>query len=751
MSNTSLKIDCIKKSPNHSGERTHKIDRITIHHMSGNLTVSQCGDVFLPSSRQASSNYGVDSKGRIGLYVDEKNRPWTSSSAENDNRAVTIEVANSTGGPDWKVSDKALETTIYLCADICLRNGIKALNYTGDTTGNLTMHKWFASTDCPGPYLGGKFPYIAEQVNKLIKNKNSWFNGKVGALLSFSSSIQEADKTYSWKAKKNGGFERNSKDAYSNAVKIYAALDRLGYGYNAVCALLGNFDAESNYNPWQYESNAVQSSSGYTAFGGGYGLAQFTPASKYISSSKAKSLDQYGPNFSDKTGKPEDGEAQLIWIDKTASSQYYATNSYPESYSEFKKSTKSVDYLVKAWVYNYERPGVVALERRLTAAKYWEDKLNDIKPSGKTSSESGGFVNIEIDYTKISPYILTLDRNSTTKLDYQNLKTSHRVIGVILEAGYLYTSSHKEVTFRNPLLYEQIPPIENAELPYGYYMIGRARTLSEVENELYWLSFIINKYPPKLGVWLKLDLDKKRKSHNNSIIATYEEGLIKLGLKGKIGLMLRREQLKLFSWSSYQDSWYLWLIEHIKDTKELDSLIDPKFFDTDDTPDDPELVKLIEQAEKGVSDSRDKSSSSSTTLSTGGSLKGGFVWPAPGTTMITSGVGPRWGTTHNGIDISSGDAQGKPVVASAAGTVAVANKSGWGGGYGLHVMIDHKDGYRTIYGHGSAVHVNVGDVVKKGQHIMDIGSTGDSTGPHLHFEIRKNGQILDPEKYVSPV
>lgn len=136
--------------------------------MAGNLTVERCGDVFASSSRQASSNYGVGTDGRIGLYVDEANRAWTSSNAENDNQAVTIEVANDGGAPDWHVSDKALEALIELCVDICKRNGIKELNYTGNKDGNLTRHNMFAATTCPGPYLQSKFPYIAEQVNERL-------------------------------------------------------------------------------------------------------------------------------------------------------------------------------------------------------------------------------------------------------------------------------------------------------------------------------------------------------------------------------------------------------------------------------------------------------------------------------------------------------------------------------------------------------------------------------------------------------
>lgn len=166
MSNSSL-VNYTKLSPNYS-TRTAKIDTITIHHMAGNLSVESCGNVFATTDRQASSNYGVGSDGRIGLYVEEKNRAFTSSNRDNDNRAITLEIANDGGSPDWHVSDKALQATIDLCTDICKRNGIARLNFTGDKSGNVTLHKWFTNTLCPGPYLESKIPYIAEEVNKRL-------------------------------------------------------------------------------------------------------------------------------------------------------------------------------------------------------------------------------------------------------------------------------------------------------------------------------------------------------------------------------------------------------------------------------------------------------------------------------------------------------------------------------------------------------------------------------------------------------
>lgn len=167
MSRSSL-VDYVKISPNSSNPRNNKIKKITIHHMAGDLTVEGCGNVFQNKNRQASSNYGVDSNGRVGLYVEEENRAWTSSNKVNDNQAITIEVANDGGAPDWHVSDKALTKTIWLCVDICRRNGIERLNFTGDSSGNLTMHKMFTATTCPGPYLESKMQYIANEVNKIL-------------------------------------------------------------------------------------------------------------------------------------------------------------------------------------------------------------------------------------------------------------------------------------------------------------------------------------------------------------------------------------------------------------------------------------------------------------------------------------------------------------------------------------------------------------------------------------------------------
>lgn len=167
-------VSYIKISPNRTPNRNHAIDTITIHCVVGQCSVETLGEVFAPKTRQASSNYGIGPDGRIGMYVEEKDRSWCSSSASNDNRAVTIEVASDTTHP-YKVKDAAYKALIELVADICKRNGIKELKWKADKSligqidkQNMTVHRWFANKSCPGDYLYNLHGQIAAEVNKRL-------------------------------------------------------------------------------------------------------------------------------------------------------------------------------------------------------------------------------------------------------------------------------------------------------------------------------------------------------------------------------------------------------------------------------------------------------------------------------------------------------------------------------------------------------------------------------------------------------
>ena len=174
MSNSAL-VDYTKISPNRTSPRKNKIDTITIHCVVGQCSVETLGAIFAPSSRQASSNYGIGYDGRFGMYCEEKDRSWCSSSAANDNRAITIEVASDATEP-YAVNDKAYAALLDLVTDICRRNGIKKLVWSTNKNErvnhlngcNMTVHRDYANKSCPGDYLYERHGAIAAEVNKRL-------------------------------------------------------------------------------------------------------------------------------------------------------------------------------------------------------------------------------------------------------------------------------------------------------------------------------------------------------------------------------------------------------------------------------------------------------------------------------------------------------------------------------------------------------------------------------------------------------
>lgn len=165
-------------SPNHSGQRTHSIDRITPHCVVGQCSVETLGSIFLPTSRQASCNYGIGADGRVGMYVEEKNRSWCSSSNANDQRAVTIECVSDTAEP-YAFKDVVYNRLVELCTDICRRNGKIKLLWLGDKTKTLnytpksdemvlTVHRWFANKSCPGNWMYTRMDDLAEKVTAAL-------------------------------------------------------------------------------------------------------------------------------------------------------------------------------------------------------------------------------------------------------------------------------------------------------------------------------------------------------------------------------------------------------------------------------------------------------------------------------------------------------------------------------------------------------------------------------------------------------
>lgn len=161
-------------SPNKNSGRNHKIDTVTIHCTAGKSTVESLGKLFYSKDRKASSNYGIGHDGKIGLYVDEKDRSWCSSDASNDHRAITIEVSSDAVSP-YKVTDESYRALILLLVDICIRNEIQYLLWSDNKKDrinhincNMTVHRDFANKACPGEFLYSHMQDIANKVNGIL-------------------------------------------------------------------------------------------------------------------------------------------------------------------------------------------------------------------------------------------------------------------------------------------------------------------------------------------------------------------------------------------------------------------------------------------------------------------------------------------------------------------------------------------------------------------------------------------------------
>lgn len=165
-------VNYTRISPNRSINRNHTIDTVSIHCVVGQCSVETLGSIFASTSKEASSNYGIGYDGRIGLYVEEKDRSWCTSSSSNDNRAITIEVASDTYHP-YRVNNTAYKSLIKLLVDICKRNGIKKLVWSTNKSErmnhlngcNMTVHRDYANKSCPGDYLYNLHGQIAKEVN----------------------------------------------------------------------------------------------------------------------------------------------------------------------------------------------------------------------------------------------------------------------------------------------------------------------------------------------------------------------------------------------------------------------------------------------------------------------------------------------------------------------------------------------------------------------------------------------------------
>lgn len=225
MSNSSL-VSYTKISPNKNSPRNHAIDRITPHCVVGQLSAESICGCFTSPSRQASCNYGIGSDGRVSLCVEEKDRSWCSSSAANDNRAITIECASDRTAP-YAFNSAVYESLINLCVDICKRNGKSKLLWLGDKTKTLnyspksdemvlTVHRWFANKSCPGDWMYARMGDLAAKVTARLD----------GSAVDTTPSKPAATTSTLYRVRKSWADAASQKGAFSSLANAKACADK---------------------------------------------------------------------------------------------------------------------------------------------------------------------------------------------------------------------------------------------------------------------------------------------------------------------------------------------------------------------------------------------------------------------------------------------------------------------------------------------------------------------------------------------
>lgn len=267
MSNSPL-VSFTQISPARNSPRKSKIDTITIHCYVGQVTVERMGKGFCAENSKTSCNYGIGCDGRIGMYVEEKDRSWCSSNKANDNRAITIEVASDSEHP-YAVTDAAYKSLINLLVDICKRNDIKELKWKADKKligkvdqQNMTVHRWFYAKECPGEYLYSRHGLIAKEVNARL-------NGVTDALKVDVTKFEKTDPADVWNF------------FLSKGLNEYAIAGLMGnlHAESALCPynLQNTYSRKFNMTDEEYTESVDDGT--YTNFvrdSAGYGLAQWT-------------------------------------------------------------------------------------------------------------------------------------------------------------------------------------------------------------------------------------------------------------------------------------------------------------------------------------------------------------------------------------------------------------------------------------------------------------------------------------------
>lgn len=591
-------VNGVTLSPFKSSREGTKIDSVAIHTMASNGTAEGCGYWFADERANASSNYGVDGKGIIWGYVDESERAWCTSSWGVDSRAITIEVASTTNDEPYACTKEAYDSLIKLLVDICSRYGItlrwkadesyalKAANGGPVTDQNMFAHRWFNRVkSCPGQYLFERFGQIAKDVNSKLNTQS--LTGRAITTSNYTPANKYANTS-------------TTSTQSSNAQSIQPQATKVNLG-NKKIIFVGDtrflgMQSSIGANPhiWSCSSSAsyewlktqgvpnIESkiSEGYSVCITVGPVAAFNKVasgySDFINDCadrwKNKNVATYFVSINP-IGKTRDdtysgvSNSMIAEYNQKIREGLKSNVGYIDTYSSLINSYSTKDGL------NYDKNLSIALYHLISGAVDSDDPTLVSEPA-----VIGGDI-VQVDYMKLNPYIVTLNRESSNSMQYSQLR-SEGVVGVIIEGGYLYDTWHNVVSFRQPKFKQQLAAVQSCNLDYGFYFTIRSRTLSEAKSEMKEITMLTRAFSCKLGIWLKLEFSSESVSTNNAILDYFQKQLILLGFVAKIGLYIEKSMLEKFTWSRYSDVWLLWIIDHVQSESDIRKILDSNFFRT---------------------------------------------------------------------------------------------------------------------------------------------------------------------------
>lgn len=346
-----------KLSPNHSGQRTQPISRITPHCVVGQCSVETLGDLFSQSSRQASCQYSIGTDGRIAMHVEEKNRSWCTSNNDNDQKAITIECASDKTNP-YAMNNKVYENLIELCVDICKRNGKTKLIWFNDKNKSLsykpasnemiiTVHRWFANKSCCGDWLYNRLGDLAQKVTSKLSSTNS-------QTVQNTNVIQGTPEKIIWNFLRDKGL---------NDFAIAGIMGNLHHesGLSSI-NLQNTFEKKLGMNDDKYTQSVDNGSyKNFVRDGAGYGLCQWT----YWSRKEA--LLNYAKKINRSIGDLI-MQCEFLWTELSASS-------YKSLMNEL-KNAKSVRQASDAFLTKFERPADQGTTVQIKRAEYGQSYYN---------------------------------------------------------------------------------------------------------------------------------------------------------------------------------------------------------------------------------------------------------------------------------------------------------------------------------------------------------------------------------------